>query len=60
MRVAKHYLQKGELVLLDFESSETAPWEENYIMYNRKRENRTRPIVEEIQRYVKAAELDLR
>lgn len=60
MRAAKHYLQKGELVLLDFESSETAPWEENYIMYNRKRENRTRPIVEEIQRYVKAAELDLR
>lgn len=58
MRIAKHYLNKGEMVLLDFDSSDTVPWEENYIMYNRRQGKRVLPIVDEIQKYVNEAELN--
>ncbi len=53
LRIAKSFLETGEFISIEFESYEMPPLEENFIMYNRKRENRILPIVDAIMEYVK-------
>ncbi len=58
LRIAQHYLRKGEFVLLDFDHADTLPLEENYIIYNRRQIHRIQPIVDEIKRYVDINDLN--
>lgn len=53
LRMAKPFLESEEFISLEYECSETAPLEENFIIYNRKRENRILPIVDLILKYAK-------
>ena len=53
LRIAESFLETGEFISIEFESYEMPPLEENFIMYNRKRENRILPIVDAIMEYVK-------
>ena len=53
LRMAKPLLASGDFISLDYEHRKTAPLEENYIIYNRKQEERVLPVCNAIISYIK-------
>lgn len=52
LRIAMDHLKSGALKELPFQHSETVPLEEIYIMFDRRKEKRIRPLVDAIRKYI--------